>query len=69
MWYNISKEKDEHIVETYEVPFIPICNKLQQSFQVLYDPIADRLDDECNQFFSSLTNYESQNKDDNDFNS
>ena len=32
MWYNISKEKDEQPVETYEVPFKPICNKLHRSF-------------------------------------
>ena len=58
MWYIISKEKDEKTVEIYEVPFKPICNKLQQSFQVFYDPIADILDDGCNQNFSPLTNYE-----------
>lgn len=40
---------------------------MQESFQVLYDPIADRLNDECNQNFSPLTNYESQNQDDNGF--
>jgi len=48
MWYKISKEKDGQLVEIYEVPFKPICNKLQQSFQVFYDPIADMLDNECN---------------------
>ena len=67
MWYNISKEKDKQRVKTYEVRFKPICNKLQHSFQVLYDPIADRLDDKCNQNFSPLTDYESQNQDDNGF--
>ena len=48
MWYENSKEKDEQLVEICEVPFEPICNKLHHSFQVLYDPIADRLNDECN---------------------
>ena len=67
MWYKIFKEKEEKLVEIYEVPFEHICNKLQQSFQVLYDPIDDKLDDECNQNFSPLTNYECQSQDDNGF--
>ena len=44
-----------------------MCNKLQQSFQVLYDPIADILDDGWNQNFSPLTNYEIQDQDDKGF--
>lgn len=63
IWYKISKEKDEQLVEIYEVPFKPMCNKLQQSFQVFYDPMADMLDDGCNQNFSSLTNYEIPDQD------
>ena len=35
MWYKILKEMEEQLVEIYE--FEPIYNKLQQSFQVLYD--------------------------------
>jgi len=67
MWYKIFKEKEEQLVEIYEVPFEPIRNRLQQSFQVLYDSIADRLDDECNMNFSPLKTYESQNQYDNGF--
>ena len=48
MWYKISKEKDEKLLEICEVPFKPMRNKLQQSFHVSYDPIADMLDNECN---------------------
>ena len=28
MWYNIFKEKDEKLVEVYEVPWNPICHRL-----------------------------------------
>ena len=42
-------------------------NKLQQSFQVFHDPIIDRLDSECNQNFSSLTNNQIQDQDDKGF--
>ena len=61
----IFEGKEELLIEIYEVPFETICSKLQQSFQVLYDPIADRLDDESNHNFS--TDYEGQNQDDNGF--
>lgn len=63
----IFKEKEEQLLEIYEVPFETICNKLQQSFQVLYDPIADRSDDESNHNFSPLIECEGQNQDDNGF--
>jgi len=69
MWYKISKEKGKQLVETYEVPFKPICNKLHQSFQVFHDPITDEFDNECNHNFSPSTDYESQNQDDNGFTS
>ena len=52
IFYNIFKAKDDKPIEIYEVPFEPTYNKLQQSFQVLYDPIDDRLDDESNHIFS-----------------
>ena len=44
IWYNIFKEKDEKLVEVYEVPWKPICHRLQQFSQVFHDPIANMLD-------------------------
>ena len=38
MWYNIFKEKDEQLVEVYEVPWNSICHRLQQFSQVFHDP-------------------------------
>ena len=69
MWYNIFKEKDEQLVEVYEVPWNPICHRLQQFSQVFHDPITDMLDIECIQSPPPLTNYEFQNQDDKSFNS
>ena len=69
MWYNIIKEKDEQLVEVYEVPWNSISNRLQPSSQVFHDPIADMLDNECIQSLSPLTNYEFQNQNDKGFNS
>ena len=69
MWYNIFQEKDEKLVEVYEVPWNPICHRLQQFSQVFHDPIADMLDIENIQILPPLTNYEFQNQDDKDFSS
>ena len=69
MWYNIFKEKDEQLVEVYEVPWNPICHRFQQSSQVFHDPIADMLNIECIQSIPPLTTYEFQNQDDKGFNS
>jgi len=41
-------------------------DKLQQSSQVLHDPIVDVVEDICSQSPSPLVNYELQNKDDMD---
>lgn len=40
---------------------------MQQSFQVLYDLVVNRLDDEWNHNLSPLTNFKSQNEEDNGF--
>ena len=69
MWYNIFKQKDEQLVEFYEVPWNPICHRLHQFSQVFHDPIADMLDIECIQRIPPLTNYDFQNQDDKGFNS
>jgi len=61
------KEKEEQLVEICQVPFEPMCNKVQESFQVLYDPTVDRLNDEINQNSSPLIDCESQKQDDNGF--
>lgn len=42
-------------------------NKLQQYFQVFYDPITDMLDNEWNQNFSSWNNYEIHDQGDKGF--
>ena len=67
MWYNIFKEKDEQLVEVYEVPWNSICHRLQQFSQVFHYPIADMLNIECIQSQPPLINYEFQNQDDKTF--
>ena len=69
MWYNIFKEKDEKLVEVYEVSWKPICYRLQPFSQVFQDPIEDMLNIEGIQSILLLTNYEFQNRDDKGFNS
>ena len=67
MWYNIIKEKDEHLVAVYEVPWNSISNRLQPSSQVFHDPIADMLDNEWIQSLYPLIGYEIQDQDDKSF--
>jgi len=59
------KEKEEQHVHIYQVPSKPICNKLQESFQVLYSPSADRLNDGRNQNSSPLIGCKGQTQDSN----
>ena len=49
---------NEQPVENHAISLESIENGLQQSFQVLHDPIADVLDDVYSQSFSPLANYE-----------
>jgi len=39
------KEKEEQRVQICQIPSEPVCNKLQESFQVLYNPSSDKLND------------------------
>jgi len=61
------KEKEEQRVQIFQFRSEPICNKLQESLQVLYNPSADRLNDGRNQNSSPLTGSKGQNQDGNDF--
>jgi len=54
-------------VQICQVPSEPVCNKLQGSFHVLYNPLADKLNDGGKQASSSLTGYKGQNQDGGDF--
>lgn len=51
--------KDEQPLEIYEVPLKPVY-KLQQSFKVFHDQIADVMNDKCNQNLSPLTKFKLQ---------
>jgi len=51
-----SISSNEQPVENHVTSLEPIENGLQQSFQVSHDPIADVLDDVCNQNPSPLAN-------------
>ena len=62
---NYSKKKEKQLVGICQVPFEPVCNKLQQSLQTLYDPTADMLNEERNQNSSPLIDHEGPNQDDN----
>ena len=57
-FHNISNVKDEQSVESHEVSLEPMENRLQQSFQVFHDPIADVLDDIYSKIPSPLANCE-----------
>lgn len=48
------EEKEEQLVQINQGPSGPVCNELQVSFQVWYDPSAGRLDDGINQCSSPL---------------
>jgi len=61
------KEKEEKHVQICQVPSDPVCNKLQESFQVLYNPSADRLNDGGHQNSSPLIGCKGQNQVDSDF--
>jgi len=48
------EEEEEKPVQIYQVSFEPVCNNLQVSFQVSYNPSADRPYDGINQCYSPL---------------
>ena len=50
-----------------QVPSGPVCNELQVSFQVLYDPFAGRLYDGINKLSFPLAGCKVQNQDVGDF--
>jgi len=54
-------------VQICQVPSEPVCNKLHESFQVLYNPSADRLSDGGHQNSSPLAGCKGQNQVDSDF--
>lgn len=59
---NISEAKNDKLIENHVVSLETMYDKLQESSQVLHDPIVDFLDDICNQSPSPVVNYELQNK-------
>ena len=61
------KEREEQQVQICLVPSEHVCNELQVSFQVLYDPSAGRLYDGINQLSSPLAGCKVQNQDVGDF--
>ena len=50
-----------------QIPFQPICNELQVSVQVLYNPFADRLCVRINQLSTPLSGCKGQNQVESDF--
>jgi len=54
------QEEEEQPAQINLVPNKPVCNKLQVSFHVLYDALADKLNDERNLCSSPLESYEVQ---------
>jgi len=65
--FELFKEKEKQCVQICQILSEPVCNKLQESFQVLYNPSADRLNDGRNKNSSPLTGCKGQNQDGNDF--
>jgi len=54
------EEEEEQPAQISQVPNEPVCNELQVSFHVLYDALADKLNDEINQCSSPLEGCEGQ---------
>lgn len=65
--FELFKEEEEQQVPITQVPSGPVCNELQVSFQILYDPFAGRLYDGINKLSSPLAGCKVQNQDVGDF--